>query len=46
MKAYLFISQEQLRRHWMVEILRGEFTKSQEPSDPAKEKEGLQSVSL
>jgi hypothetical protein len=30
----------------MIEILRGEFMKSQEPSDPTKEKEGLQSVSL
>jgi hypothetical protein len=26
-KAYLFISQELLRRHWTVEILCGEFTK-------------------
>jgi hypothetical protein len=46
MKAYLFISQEQLRRHWTVEILRGEFAKSREPSDLAEEKEGLQSVSF
>jgi hypothetical protein len=46
MKAYLLILQEQLRRHWTVEILHGEFTKSREPSDLAEEQEGLESVSL
>jgi hypothetical protein len=33
----LFISQELSRRHWTVEILRGEFAKFREPSDHAEE---------
>jgi hypothetical protein len=36
-KEYLFISQESSRRNWTVGILRGEFTKSREPSDLAEE---------
>jgi hypothetical protein len=36
-KAYLFISQELLRRNWTVEILRGEFAKFRGPSDLAEE---------
>jgi hypothetical protein len=37
MKAYLFISQKLLRRHWIVGILRGEFAKFRGPSDLAEE---------
>jgi hypothetical protein len=40
MKAYLFISQELLRRHWTVEILRGGFVKSWKLSNLVEEKEG------
>jgi hypothetical protein len=37
MKAYLLISQELLRMHWMVGILHGGFAKSWKPSDLAEE---------
>jgi hypothetical protein len=36
-KAYLFISQELLRRNWTVEILCGEFVKFRGMSDLAEE---------
>jgi hypothetical protein len=39
-KAYLFISQELLRRPWTVGILHGGFTKSRKLSDLAEEQEG------